>query len=89
MLVLGTFAGKTATAIAGTYGMMTYGMWNGIFNTDGTIKQKIAGIFHNDLSEALDKINENIDDTFKVYASESERNGNIIDRTLGSSHFWN
>ena len=67
---------------------MTYGMWNGIFNTDGTIKQKISGIFHNDLSEALDKINENIDDTFKVYASESERNGNIIDRTLGSSHFW-
>ena len=23
-----------------------------------------------------------------MYASESERNGNIIDRTLGSSHFW-
>ena len=40
------------------------------------------------MSEALDKINSEVDDTFKIYASESERNGDIIDRTLGSSHFW-
>ena len=33
-------------------------------------------------------MNEGIDDTFKVYASEAERNGSFWDQSLGSAHWW-
>lgn len=45
-------------------------------------------IYNNDFNKWLDKSNESIDDTFKVYMSDSERNGSFFDQTIGSSHFW-
>ena len=77
---IGTFAGKTATATAGGLGTLFYGVPKAII--DG----RFSSIFDNDFNKSLEKINESIDDTFKVYASEAERNGSFWDQTLGSSH---
>ena len=36
----------------------------------------------------LQEVNEDIDGALKIYQSDSERNGDFWDQTLGSSHFW-
>lgn len=79
---IGTFAGKTATATIGGLGTLFYGVPNAI------AEGRFSAIFDNDFNKSLEKINEGIDDTFKVYASEAERNGSFWDQTLGSSHWW-
>ena len=79
---LGTFAAKTVTATAGGLGSLLYGVPKAI--VDGEFNH----IYNNDFNKWLDKSNESIDDTFKVYMSDSERNGSFFDQTIGSSHFW-
>lgn len=79
---IGTFAGKTATATVGGLGTLFYGVPKAII--DG----EFSSIFDNDFNKALEKANESIDDTFKVYASEAERNGSFWDQSLGSTHWW-
>lgn len=78
---IGTFAGKTVTATVGGLGTLFYGVPNAI------AEGRFAGIFDNDFNKALEKANESIDDTFKVYASEAERNGSFWDQSLGSAHW--
>lgn len=78
---LGTFAAKTVTATAGGLGSLLYGVPKAII--DGEFNH----IYNNDFNKWLDKSNESIDDTFKVYMSDSERNGSFFDQTIGSSHF--
>lgn len=79
---IGTFAGKTLTATAGGLGTLFYGVPKAII--DG----EFSSIFDNDFNKALEKVNEGIDDTFKVYASEAERNGSFWDQSLSSAHWW-
>lgn len=79
---IGTFAGKTVTATVGGLGTLFYGVPKAI--VDG----QFSSIFDNDFNKALEKANEGIDDTFKVYASEAERNGSFWDQSLGSTHWW-
>jgi len=79
---IGAFAGKTVTATVGGLGTLFYGVPNAI------AEGRFAGIFDNDFNKALEKANEGIDDTFKVYASEAERNGSFWDQSLGSAHWW-
>ena len=79
---IGTFAGKTLTATVGGLGTLFYGVPNAI------AEGKFSAIFDNDFNKALEKANESIDDTFKVYASEAERNGSFWDQSLGSAHWW-
>ena len=78
---IGTFAGKTLTATAGGLGTLFYGVPNAI------AEGRFSAIFDNDFNKALEKANEGIDDTFKVYASEAERNGSFWDQSLGSAHW--
>lgn len=78
---LGTFAGKTLTATVGGLGTLFYGVPNAI------VEGRFSGVFDNDFNKSLEKINEEIDDTFKVYASEAERNGSFWDQSLGSAHW--
>ena len=78
---IGTFAGKTVTATVGGLGTLFYGVPNAI------IEGRFSAIFDNDFNKALEKANESIDDTFKVYASEAERNGSFWDQSLGSAHW--
>lgn len=68
---IGTFAGKTVTATVGGLGTLFYGVPKAII--DG----KFSSIFDNDLNKALNDINSGIDENMKVYASQSERNGNF------------
>ena len=68
---IGTFAGKTVTATIGGLGTLFYGVPKAII--DG----KFESIFDNDLNKALNDINSGIDENMKVYASQSERNGNF------------
>ena len=68
---IGTFAGKTVTATVGGLGTLFYGVPNAI------AEGGFSAIFDNDFNKALEKANEGIDDTFKVYASEAERNGSF------------
>ena len=79
---IGTFAGKTVTATVGGLGTLFYGVPNAI------AEGRFSAIFDNDFNKALEKANEGIDDTFKVYASEAERNGSFWDQSLGSTHWW-
>ena len=51
------------------------------------VLSKDINLYNNDFNKWLDKSNESIDDTFKVYMSDSERNGSFFDQTIGSSHF--
>ena len=69
------------TATVGGLGTLFYGVPNAI------AEGRLAGIFDNDFNKALEKANESIDDTFKVYASEAERNGSFWDQSLGSAHW--
>jgi len=68
---IGTFAGKTVTATVGGLGTLFYGVPKAI--VDG----QFSSIFDNDLNKSLESINNSIDDIFKVYASEAERNGSF------------
>lgn len=79
---IGTFAGKTVTATVGGLGTLFYGVPNAI------AEGRFSAIFDNDFNKSLEKVNEDIDDTFKVYASEAERNGSFWDQSLGSAHWW-
>lgn len=79
---LSTFAGKTLTATAGGLGTLFYGVPKAI--VDG----KFSAIFDNDLNKSLESINNSIDDSMKVYASEAERNGSFMDQTLLSTNWW-
>ena len=77
---IGTFAGKTITATVGGLGTLFYGVPKAI--VDG----QFSSIFDNDLNKSLESINNSIDDSMKVYASEAERNGSFWDQSLGSAH---
>ena len=79
---IGTFVGKTVTATAGGLGTLFYGVPKAI--VDG----RFSSIFDNDFNKSLEKINEDIDGSMKVYLSDSERNGSFVDQTLGSVGWW-
>ena len=42
---------------------------------------RFSQIFDNDVMKFLDKRNEDIDDAFRIYQKDSERNGSILDQT--------
>ena len=69
------------TATVGGLGTLFYGVPNAI------AEGRFSAIFDNDFNKALEKANEGIDNTFKVYASEAERNGSFWDQSLGSAHW--
>ena len=78
---LGTFVAKTATATAGGIGNIFYGTASAI--ADG----RLRSFYDNALMNGLQSVNEDIDGALKIYQSDSERNGDFWDQTLGSSHF--
>ena len=63
-------------------GSLFYGVPKAII--DGEFNQ----IYNNDFNKWLEKSNQGIDNTFKVYMSDSERNGSFFDQTIGSANFW-
>ena len=79
---VGTFLAKTATATAGGIGNIFYGTISAIAD------QRLRSFYDNALMNGLQEVNEDIDGALKIYQSDSERNGDFWDQTLGSSHFW-
>lgn len=79
---IGTFVGKTLTNTAGALGTLFYGVPDAIFSGE------FNKIYNNDFNKLLGKVDNSIDDTFKVYMSDAERNGNLFQQTIGSNAFW-